>query len=299
MVFNKTVARRGGELCRLGLILLLALIMGACSTFRGTPARYQNTDDIVTKIDLTAQELANLSQSVDRTERNRLQNRALAVIDLRYNAFVRDLASDRADSSAALAGTTLAASTAGAFVDSVKAKTNYALFGAATIGAFSIVDKNYYFEKTIAALVAGMRAARANALLRIRQRQNEEVGTYDGVSALQDVEDYYTAGTLLAAITEITTRAEADANAAIAEIRVLEVPTDSEIDRRQKITNAIYSIKDDITMAKGNIALKSLGLLQQANPKETREALVKALQPRTKERIALVEKELKSAGLLN
>lgn len=299
MEFNNALARRGGELCRHGLILLLAMAISACSTFRGMPERYQNADDIVNKIDLTAQDVASLSQSVDRTERNRLQNKALVVIDLRYNAFVRDLAADRADSSAALAGTALGASTAGAFVDSVKAKTNYALFGAASIGAFSIVDKNYYYEKTVTALIAGMRSARANTLLHIRQRQSEEISRYDGVSALQDVENYYTAGTLLASITNITTQADSDANAALAEIRVLEVPADSEVNRRQRITDAIYSITDDTTMAKGNVTLKALGLLKGETPKETREALIKALQPRTKERINFVESELKKAGLIN
>lgn len=169
----------------LGLTLFLALTLSGCTTFRGTPDRYQETNEIVTKIELTAQDMASLALTTDRTERNHLQKKALAVIDLRYNAFVRSLAADRADSSAGLAGTTLGASTAGAFVDSVKAKTNYALFGAATIGAFSIVDKNYYYEKTITALVAGMRAARATVLLRIRQRQVEEIESYDGASALQ------------------------------------------------------------------------------------------------------------------
>lgn len=299
MMFTQAETRHGDQVLSLCLVLFLILLTSACSTFRGTPARYVATDDIVTTINLTAQEMADLSQSAERTERNRLQNKALSVIDLRYNSFVRDLAADRADSSAAAAGTALGASTAGAFVDSVKAKTNYALFGAATIGAFSIVDKNYYYEKTIFALVAGMRATRAAKLLSIRQRQTEEITSYNGGAALEDVEQYYEAGTLLAAIIGITNRAESDANATTAKIRLLEVPSDNEIERRQKITNAIYSVTDNATMMKGNSALKALGIDQPTTPKETREALIRALQPRTKDRIALVEQELKKAGLLN
>ena len=51
------------------------------------------------------------------------------------------------------------------------AAINYALFGATLIGAFGIVDKNYYFEKTAPALIAGMDAARTQALLQIKQNK--------------------------------------------------------------------------------------------------------------------------------
>ncbi len=283
---------------RIGACLLLALALGACSSLRGTPQRYQATDAIVAKINLTADDLAELAAADSDIERNRLQDKALAVIDLQFHAFVRDLVADRADSAAATAATTLGASTAGAFVDSVKAKTNYALFAAGVVGAFGIVDKNYYYEKTVPALVAGMRAARANVLLRVRQGQVKLLAEYNGVAALQDLEDYYAAGSVLAAIAEVTARADADAERALGEVRELTVPTAPEIDRNKKISSAIFGIKDDAGRAKGNAALKALGLPQQATPQATRAALVAALRPRTPERIAVVEKELKAVGLL-
>jgi len=279
-------------------LVVLALATGGCSTLRGNPVRYETTEAIVQAIDLKADEVATLADPPSREERNRIQNKAMAVIDLRFNSFARELAADRADSSTAVAGTTLGASTAGAFVESVKAKTNYALFAAGVVGAFGIVDKNYFYEKTVPALVAGMRAARATVLLRIRQGQGETLESYDGVAALQDLEDYYAAGTLLASIAEITARAEADTVAVLAQVRELDVPTPAQIDNRRKISQAIFAIKDQSGVDKGNQALTSLGLLPQTTPKDTRAALVKALQPRTPERIAIVEKALKDAGLL-
>ncbi len=101
---------------RMTLVLSLTLACSACSSLRGTPLRYQSTPDIVSAIDLKAEEVAELALASETSDRNRLQNKALAVIDLQFHAFVRDLVADRADSSAALAGTTLGASTAGAFV---------------------------------------------------------------------------------------------------------------------------------------------------------------------------------------
>jgi hypothetical protein len=143
-----------------------------------------------------------------------------------------------------------------------------------------------------------MRAARATVFLRIRQSQGEPLESYDGVAALQDLEDYYAAGTLLASIAEITARAEADTLAALTQVRELDVPTQEQIDNRKKISQAIFAIKDASGVDKGNLALKALGLLPQTTPKDTRAALVKALQPRTPGRIAIVEKALKDAGLL-
>lgn len=280
-------------------LLFLALATCGCSTLRGNPTRYGSTEAIVRAIDLTAEEIASLADPSTHDERNRIQNKALAVVDLHFNEFVRDLASDRANSSTTVAGTTLGASTAGAFVDSVKAKTNYALLAAGVVGAFGIVDKNYFYEKTVPALVAGMRAARANVLLRIRQGQSEPLESYGGVVALQDLEDYYAAGTLLASIAEVTARAEAHTAVALTKVRELEVPTQQQIDVRKQITQAIFAIKDQTDVDKGNRALKALGLPLQSTPKDTRAALVKALQPRTSDRVSKVEMALKNAGLLN
>ncbi len=282
----------------LAALLLLAVAATGCSTLRGMPTRYQVTDDIVEKIDLKAEEMGQLAVSDDSGERNRLQNKAIAVIDQRFYAFVRDLAADRADSSASVAGTTMGASIAGAFVKSVKAKTNYALFAAGMVGAFGIVDKNYFYEKTVPALVAAMRASRAKVQLRVKHAQSEQIEQYNGVAALQDVEDYYAAGTLLAAISDVTARAETEANATLADVRELPVPTDAEVNRRKSISQAILGVKDAAKLTQANAALKALGLPEQANPKDARAALVKALRPRTPERVTVVEKALTDAGLL-
>jgi hypothetical protein len=281
------------------LVGALALILLAgCSTLRGTPVRYQSAEAIVTAIDLTAAEVASLATAGSMEERNAVQNKALAVIDLQFHEFVRDLVADRANASATAAGTTLTASTAGAFVDSVKAKTNYALFAAGVVGAFGIVDKSYFYEKTVPALVAAMGAARATRLLQIRGAQTQLITSYSGQAALDDIEEYFTAGTILAAIADITARAEGDKKSALEEIRVLDVPDDTEIARRQKLTKATFTIKDNNTMEKGNQALKALGLPAQGTPKETGLALRRAMRPPTQERLATVEKVLKDAGLL-
>lgn len=277
--------------------LMVLLLASGCSTLRGTPTRYQPTAEVVSKINLVPQDLADLQAANSEVDRNTLQNKAIAVIDLQFHQFVRDLVADRSDTSAAAAGTTLGASTAGAFVDSVKAKTNYALFAAGVVGVSGIIDKSYFYEKTVPALVAAMGAARAGVLVRIRSSQRDPIGAYDGTAALADLEEYYSAGTVLSAIAEITARADSDKKASLDEVRTLEVPSDAEITRRKNISSAIFAINDS-SMDKGNKALAQLGLPEQKNAKETRAALLKALRPPTPERIGLVEKALKDNGLL-
>lgn len=282
---------------RLLVGLVLLLLASGCSTLRGTPTRYLPTAEVVSTINLVPQDLADLQAATSEVDRNVLQNKAVAVIDLQFNQFVRDLVADRSDASAVAAGTTLGASTAGAFVESVKAKTNYALFAAGVVGAFGIIDKSYFYEKTVPALVAAMGAARASVLVRIRGSQRDSIGAYDGTAALADLEEYYSAGTVLAAIAEITARAESDKKASLDEVRALEVPSDAEITRRRSISGAIFAINDS-SMDKGKKALAQLGLPEQKSAKEARAALLKALRPPTPERIGLVEKALKDNGLL-
>lgn len=259
--------------------------------------RYQSTEAIVQKIDLTADDLANLQAAGTERDRNVYQNKAIAVIDQQFHQFVRDLVADRADSATGAAGATLGASTAGAFVNSVKAKTNYALFAAGVVGAFGIVDRNYFYEKTVPALIAAMGASRATVLLRMRSHQRDLISSYDGTAALDDLEEYYAAGTLLSAISDVASKAEAEKKTALAEVRALDIPTDTEIDRRRKMSTAIQSINDQ-SMPAAKKASAALGLVNQPTAKETRLALLRAMRPPTKENLDKVEAALKSAGLL-
>jgi hypothetical protein len=278
-------------------LLSLAILLAGCNTLHGTPVRYQAAADIVKKIDLSTDDLADLQASTSKDERNRLQNKAIAVIDQWFHQFVRDLNASRADSSAGAAGATLGAATAATFVESVKAKTNYALFGAAVVGAFGIVDRSYFYEKTVPALVAGMGAARARLLLRMKSGQRQGVEDYDGTTALADLEDYYSAGTILAAISEITTSADADKKESLDQIRQLDSPTDTEVTRRKAITTAIWAINDaSLDKAKG--VAKSLGLKEPMTAKEARSVLLTEHRNATPPRRDALEKALRAAGLL-
>lgn len=291
-------ARPAATPWRLLGMAVLALALAGCSTLRGTPQRFAATDEVVKAIDLTPADVAQLVSATTEGERNALQRQAIAVIDLQFHQFVRDLAADRADAAAGVAGTTLVASTAGAFVQSVKAKTNYALFAAGTVGAFGIVDKSYFYEKTVPALVAAMKAARAKVLLSMRTGQGQTISLYDGTAALADLEDYYSAGSVLVAISEITASAEATQQQASVKIRALTAMSDDEIGRWRKVTKSIWAVKDAAALPKANLALKALSLPEEASPQAAKAALLRFKSAESADRLTTMENALRTAGLL-
>jgi hypothetical protein len=283
-------------LWRAGTAMIVAMLAG-CSTLQGTPMRYQPSADIVKGINLTIDDISDLQAATSTSDRNRLQSKAIAVIDQQFHQFARDLTADRANSSAVAAGTTLGASTAGAFVESVKAKTNYALFAAGIVGAFGIIDKSYFYEKTVPAMVAAMGAARAKVLLRTKINQANSISTYDGTAALADLEDYYSAGTVLSAISEITSKAEDDKKNSLDKVRALDVPTDAQIAARQAVRDAIWKI-DNASFDKAKAAAAALQLPVPKTAADARTSLMTEFRSGTEARRAAVESALRASQLL-
>jgi hypothetical protein len=279
--------------------MILLSYLAACSTLHGVPTRYAPAADIVTKINLTPDELATLPTVKDEVTRNTVINKTLVVIDVNFHEFVRRVNGDRQDIGAAGSATALGLNLAGTLVDSVAAKTNYAAFAAATVGAIGILDKNYFFEKTIPALVAAMEAARQTVLLRIKTGETKPVEEYDGQTAFSDLEEYFSAGTILGAVNTITTRADTEKADTSAAIRKLEVPTDDDIKQRKRVRDAIFKI-DDASLAKGRAALKALGLPDHSTAAEVRLELLRSLRKAPVDKsVDTTETALRSAGLVN
>lgn len=277
--------------------LVVIIGISGCSSLRGVPQRYQPAAAIVASIQLTPQDLANLQATTDPATRNQLQNKSIAVIDLNYHQFVRDLVGDRQDMATASQGIALGAATAGAFVESVAAKTNYALLAATTIGAFGIIDRNYYYEKTVPALVSAMGAARSVVLLRMRGSQADSIEAYNGVAALADLEDYFTAGTILAAISQIAATSEAQIEKNQADIRALSVPTPKQLASIKAVREAIWDI-DDESLDKANKVLEAIGKPVATTAKEARLELIRFNDPTRPDQINRLAKELKANGLM-
>lgn len=252
---------------------IIAASLAACSSMHGVPTRYQDTTATVTAIKLTPEDLANLVTSVDRGERNKIMHRAMSVVDLRFHELVRSLNGDRQDSAALTSYANIGFNTAGTLISSVTAKTNYAAAAAVSGALLGVTEKQYYFEKTMPALVAAMSAARAAVEVKLRRGMQDEVEQYPGSLALATLEEYFSAGTVLAAISQVTKAAETEKTAQVYEVERIVATTDEQILERREIASAIGGIKIANLQA-GNEVLKALGLPEKATAPEVRKALI-------------------------
>ena len=278
-------------------MLLVSLV--ACSSMHGVPVRYQDTTATVTAINLKAEDLADLVTTESRNERNAIVNKAIGVIDLRFHELVRAVNGDRQDSAAITSYGNIAFNTAGTLVSSVVAKTNYAAAAAVSSALLGVTEKQYYFDKTLPALVAAMTAARATVEERLRKGMQHDIYEYPGSLALADLESYFSAGTLLAAISNITKRAEQDTADKLEIVRAIPAVSDEELAERLAIRNAIGSINTK-NLQVGRDALKAAGLPDKQTVKDVRKALLDHYRAQTRSgNLAAVTAAFKTAKLIN
>lgn len=90
-------------------------------------------------------------------------------------------------------------------------------------GARLSIDKNAYYQKSMAALVAGMNANRKEILVRLLDGMGKSLDAYPFEQALSDINDYYHAGTITAAISSLQKASglkEQNADKAISDILI-------------------------------------------------------------------------------
>lgn len=278
---------------------MVLLSLAACSSMHGVPVRYQDTSATVTAINLKAEDLANLVTAKAGNERNDIVNKAIGVIDLRFHELVRAVNGDRQDSAAITSYGNIAFNTAGTLVSSVVAKTNYAAAAAVSSALLGVTEKQYYFDKTLPALVAAMIAARVTVEERLRSGMQQDIYEYPGSMALADLESYFSAGTLLAAISNITKRAEQETADKLEDVRAIPAVTAEELTERRTIRNAINSISAK-NLQLGRAALTAAGLADKQSVTDVRKALLDYYRTQTRSgNVAGVTTALKAAKLIN
>ena len=108
---------------------------------------------------------------------------------------------------------------AAALVNNAHTKTYLALIASTVVGGKASIDARWYDSKTREAVVSQMRALRATQLLAIEQSEKSPTYTLD--QAIVDVQAYYQAGTVVAALQEIAESASHQATAAKAALKAM------------------------------------------------------------------------------
>lgn len=253
---------------RLIFVAILTLLTG-CSTMRagGAPDPSFDLESDLQKIAAEFESATNITnfyktRGVDRVDaRNRFISGRLVQIDLQYLKFIRALTSDKQQIDAATDVALLTINLAGTLVGGTRAKTNLAAAAAAIAGTKTIIDKDFYYEKSIESLVATMNAKRKEMLVGILGGLTQSVDNYPFERALTDIHQYYLAGTLNGAIQFINAQAaqsDAESTKALNVLYKLAVPTTAQIADIAKLTDAIGAA--GLTLDKAQKALKSLGV---------------------------------------
>lgn len=197
-------------------VLALLLTTAGCQTLRrgGAPEPAFDTQADLQALSnefKTATNIQNYYAIVDPDQkvpaRNRFVTGRIVQIDLRYIQFIRSLTTDRQKIDAASDLTQLTLNLAGTLAGGARAKTNLAAAAAGIGGAKQTIDKDFYYQESIDALVGTMNARRKEVLIGIlRGLATKSIDQYPFELALTQLQEYEAAGSINGALRFINTQ---------------------------------------------------------------------------------------------
>lgn len=234
--------------------------------------------------------------------RNRFISGRLTMMNIRYIQFIRHTTSDKQllDSAAEITGIGL--NIAGVSFASAATKTALAGAAAGVSGSKATIDKNYYFEKTIPALIAAMNAQRKAALVPILRGTQKEVTEYPFEQGVVDLHNYYFAGTFIGAIQVIQADAGVKERQKDRDIKIAKIGpmTKKDVDLKASLTKAIGGLAE-ADLEKVKLALSMLDASGAKAPEDFAEARVRlqdhVRSARDAQRIEDVAKVFGEAGI--
>lgn len=193
----------------------------------------------------------------------------LTLMNLRYLQFIRKLTSERQLLDSATGITLLGLGLAGSAVPYAQTKTILAAIAAGVAGSKEVIDKNYYFEKTIPALVAQMNAERKKALVPILTGIRSNLDEYPFAQAVTDLHNYYHAGTFAGAIQGIQAEAATTEKHQDEIIATLKPLTKEQRKRKELLTKALGELDKKSDAEKKNYLDKIKAAIRLLDPKVT------------------------------
>jgi len=237
--------------CLLATLALLLFCLEGCSTIRhgGAPTPAFNEEDDLKSLEEKYKESASIDAFYKAGQtaaaRNAFIDGRLALYDMQYSIFVRDLSVDKQHLDAGTDLLLLGLAIAGTSTGAIRAKTNLAAAAAAVTGSKITVDKYFYFEKTVPALITTMDAERKQILAEIIRGTNLSIEDYSFRQARQDLDSYNKAGSLIGAITIVQADASVKDKAATEALRQLKAATPEQITASRAISTQFALLVKD------------------------------------------------------
>lgn len=203
-------------LAPLGRVVLVwlgcVLAVGCAPSFQGAPTRvFTPSSDAAELVRLAGPSQFATYEAADTVKQKRLRNQIiyarLYAIDLAYSQYELRLTRER--QSVGFLGTLaqLGISTTGTVFGGEELKTILHATETGVTGLKEGYDKNILIDRTIDSLQKTMRANRQHVKAKITDRTTFDVSAYPLELAMSDVEEYYRAGTITAALIGISEEA--------------------------------------------------------------------------------------------
>lgn len=202
---------------------VVLLTASGCSTVAGYPDQSVNTQDELKTLQVywDPHTLTQYAGNPTRALRDEIVNGRLRSIDLHFGIWQRDIVTDTMKLNTVGDITSLAVTTAATITSSIHAKTILSAIATGLTGAKATINKDVFYDKTVPVLLAQMSALRKQVLVRLRLGLNQDLPEYGLNQALSDVDDYYTAGTIQAALAGITETAGKSAGEATEQLETI------------------------------------------------------------------------------
>lgn len=222
------------------LALILLAPLSACASFRNVagPAPAFDVDTDIAAFNAhyaSATSVADYYKTPEtRLKRDEFVVGRLTLYNLQYVKFIQGFAINRAQAQSAFDITNLTLGVANSLVGG---EADHAALTAATsllTGSRLAIDKNFFAEQTVPALVTQMNASRQAALVPILRGLKEDEKGYPLSEALVDLQKYYEAGTIQGALMDVQVAAgvkKAAADRQIEQLRTVRFVEDAASNR--------------------------------------------------------------------
>lgn len=295
----------------IAIIVLLATFTG-CQSLRygGAPEPSFNVDNDLEQLAKEYGEAGSITEfykNPTKEVRDKFISGRLVMMNIRYVQFIRKTTSEKQCLDSAVEILALSLNLAGASVSAAGTKTVLAALAAGVTGSKVVVDKNFYYEKTIPALIAAMNAQRKQALVPLVDGMTKGLDEYPFAQAVTDLQNYYFAGTFLGGITAIQADAsvkEKKHDEEINKIRAtLTVLPKESIVTKGMLTDAIGKLKaDDFDKVKAALLLLDPNKYKNTQPATIDDGKVQlqsyVREARTPQRIDEVGAAFKKAKII-
>jgi hypothetical protein len=272
----------------------MAGLLAGCSTLRygGAPEPSFDADkdlEQLAKIFEPGASIEEFYKTPTVEARNKFVTGRVTMMNIRYIQFVRRLTTDKQLLDTAGAMLTMGLGIAGASFAAASTKTVLAALSAGVSGSREAIDKNYFFDRTIPALVGQMNAERKKAVIPlVVGTATKTLDAYPFAHAITDLHNYYFAGTFTGAIQSIQADAAVKESQADSELRTLMVePVPAALqERREKAAEFVKSLSP----AQIAELAKNLGLPPNS---EVRDVLREIAAAQTQERFDRFAQQVK------